>query len=250
MSGLEAHQGVLHTIKAWLYPNYLRNVEGKYVARAKAETPLSIENICASATTRGGVELNYEAMVEAVKLYYGEAMYQLADGFSVDNGYYSIRPAIKGAFEHAESPIDLEKNRIDFTFQKRKGMRELLKYITVKLQGIAQTEAYIGEIEDVSTQSVDDALSPGGVLIITGYKIKIDGPDADNGVYFIDASSGARTKVTSHFVENLPSRLVIQIPALGAGIYHLEISTQFSGNAKYIKAPRIVNYGADLTVSA
>jgi hypothetical protein len=51
MAGLETHQGVLHTIKAWLYPNYLKHVEGRYLARAKAETPLPVENICASATT-------------------------------------------------------------------------------------------------------------------------------------------------------------------------------------------------------
>ncbi|MDR2447149.1 MAG: hypothetical protein LBD58_07665 [Treponema sp.] len=82
----------------------------------------------------GGAEVSYEAMAEAIKLCYAEAMSQLADGFSVDNGYYSVHPAIKGAFETAESPIDPKKNKIDFTFQKRKGMRELLKYISMKLQ--------------------------------------------------------------------------------------------------------------------
>jgi hypothetical protein len=224
-------------------------VEGKYIARAKAETPLSIENICASATTRGGAEVSYETMVESVRFYYAEAMYQLADGFAVDNGYYSVHPTIKGAFETAESPIDPEKNKIDFTFQKRKGMRELLKYIAVKLQGVAQTEAFVGEAQDVSTQSIDDALTPGGALVINGYKIKIEGPDSENGVYFIDASSGARTKVASYFVENHPSRVIVQTPALAPGVYHIELITQYAGSATHLKAPRAVGYAADLTVS-
>jgi glutamine synthetase type III len=40
---------VLHRIKAKLYPNYLGKGEGAYIARSKAEAPLSIEDICASA---------------------------------------------------------------------------------------------------------------------------------------------------------------------------------------------------------
>jgi hypothetical protein len=249
MTGLEVPHVILHTFKAWLYHNYLKHINGKYIARVKAEKPLSIENIAASATTRGGAKVSYETMVESVKLFYGEAMYQLADGFSIDNGYYSIHPTIRGAFQNPESPIDLEKNKVDFTFQKRKGMRDLLKYITVKIQGVAQTDGFIGDVLDVTTQSVDDALTPDGVLTVSGYKIKVDGPDQDNGLYFVEASSGARTKVTSYFVENRPSCVIVQTPALGPGVYHIEIKTQFTGNAIPLKAPRTIEYTADLTVS-
>ena len=249
MAGLEAHLGVLHTIKAWLYPNYFQHVEGKFIARAKAETPLSIENICASATTRGGADVTYDTMVEAVKLYYGETMYQLADGFSINNGYYSIHPAIKGAFENAESHIDPEKNKVDFTFQKRKGMRDLLQHISIQLQGVAQTDAFIGDVQDILSQSVDDVLTPGGALAVNGFKIKVEGPNADNGLYFIEATTGTRTKITTHFIENHPSRVVILIPAFAPGVYHLEIRTQHSGNSTFLKAPRVVEFAPDLTVS-
>ncbi|MDR1398531.1 MAG: DUF4469 domain-containing protein [Treponema sp.] len=250
MAGLEAHQGILHTIKAWLYPNYFQHVDGKFIARAKAETPLSVENVCASATTRGRANVSYETMVEAVRLYYSEAMYQLADGFSVNNGYYSIHPTIKGAFENAESPMDPEKNKIDFTFQKRKGMRDLFQYITVQLQGLAQTDAFIGDVLDIITQSVDDTLTPGGVIAVNGYKIKVDGPDVDNGFYFIEDASGTRTKMATYFVENRPSRVVVLTPALAAGVYHIEIRTQYSGSVSPLKTPRVVGYAPGLTVPA
>lgn len=177
-------------------------------------------------------------MFEAVKLYHAEVMYQLADSFSVDNGYYSIHPSSRGAFETAESPIDPEKNKIDFTFQKRKGMKELLKYIIVKLQGTAQTEAFIGDVLDIATQSIDDALTPDGVLTVSGYKIKIERPSPDNGFCFIEATSGARTKATSYFVENHSSRVVVQTPDLTAGVYHIEIITQYTGSNTLLKAFR------------
>lgn len=249
MAGLEIHQGILHTLKALLYTNYFQHVAGKFIARAKTETPLSIENICASATTRGGARVNYDTMVEAVKLYYAESMYQLADGFSIDNGYYSIHPAIRGTFESAESPIDPERNKVDFTFQKRKGMRELLKYITVKIQGKAPLDAFIGDVQDVATQSMDDALTPGGVLIVSGSKIKIEGPEEENGFYFINVGTGARTKVRSFFVENRPARVILQTPALEAGEYRIQLITQFAGSSVFLKSPRTIDYPTPLTVS-
>jgi hypothetical protein len=245
MAGLESHQGVLHTIKAWLYPNYLQHAEGKYMARARAETPLSVENVCASATTRGGAEINYETMVEAVRLYMAEAMYQLADGFSVNNGYYSIHPSIKGGFD--STAIDPERNKPDFNFRKGRGMRELLEHTSVTIEGVAPIEAYIGEVQDVASQS-GDALTPEGMFIIEGSRIKIDGTAEANGVYFVNKADSERTKVTGHFAENLPSRLVLQIPALAAGVYRLEILTQFSGSGTPLKASRTIGYDADLTV--
>ncbi|GHV03066.1 hypothetical protein FACS189485_05250 [Spirochaetia bacterium] len=45
---------VLHKIEAKFYPNYLGKSEGAFVARAKTEAPLSIEEVCAAAKNRGG----------------------------------------------------------------------------------------------------------------------------------------------------------------------------------------------------
>jgi hypothetical protein len=57
---------VLHKIEAKLYPNYLGKGEGSYVARAKAEAPLSIEDVCAAAKNRGGFTGQYEDLMEAL----------------------------------------------------------------------------------------------------------------------------------------------------------------------------------------
>ena len=54
---------VLHKIEAKLYPNYLGKGDGAFVARSKAEAPLSIEDICAAAKNRGGFTGQYEDLV-------------------------------------------------------------------------------------------------------------------------------------------------------------------------------------------
>jgi hypothetical protein len=77
---------IMHRIRAKLYPNYLHGVEGG-VYRPHG-SPLSIKDVCAAAKNRGGFTGNYENLVEHVKIYLDEAAYQLAGGFSVQNGTY------------------------------------------------------------------------------------------------------------------------------------------------------------------
>jgi hypothetical protein len=38
---------VLHRLRVKLYPNYLPNVEGAYIARTDSEASLNIEQVCA-----------------------------------------------------------------------------------------------------------------------------------------------------------------------------------------------------------
>jgi hypothetical protein len=53
---------VLHTIKAWLYENLLTDNQNDYAARVSAERTLGIRDICESAVTRGGADINAAAM--------------------------------------------------------------------------------------------------------------------------------------------------------------------------------------------
>jgi hypothetical protein len=64
---------VLHRLRVKLYPNYLPNVEGAYIARTDSEASLSIEQVCAALKNRGGYGGDYEDLVEGVKQFFDEA---------------------------------------------------------------------------------------------------------------------------------------------------------------------------------
>jgi hypothetical protein len=78
---------VLHRIRVKLYPNYLPNAEGAYIARTDSEASLSIEDVCASLKNRGGFTGNYDDLTDRIKQYFDEMAYQLCDGFAVNTGY-------------------------------------------------------------------------------------------------------------------------------------------------------------------
>jgi hypothetical protein len=89
---------LLHRIRVRLHRNYLNGVQGKYVARTVNEKVLSIEDVCNALRTRGGFRGRYEDLLFNLCEYYEEMAYQLADGYAINNGYYSIYPNIGGTF--------------------------------------------------------------------------------------------------------------------------------------------------------
>jgi len=84
-----------------LYPNYLHKPGdnmGAYIARTDSNAVVNVDKLGAALKNRGGYGGDLEDLVEAVKQFFDEAAYQLCDGFSVNNGYYSIHPNVGGTF--------------------------------------------------------------------------------------------------------------------------------------------------------
>jgi hypothetical protein len=75
---------VLHRIRVKLYPIYLPQVEGAYIARTDNEASLTIEQVCAALKNRGGFTGSYDDLVEHVKQFLDEVVYQICDGFAVN----------------------------------------------------------------------------------------------------------------------------------------------------------------------
>jgi hypothetical protein len=232
-----------------LYLNYLPNVPGKYIARTDNEADLTIEQVCAALKNRGGFTGNYEDLVEFVKRFFDEVAYQLCNGFAVNVGYFSVHPNIGGTFDKLTEGQDEEKHPVTFRFRVRAPLRALAQHIVVVVEGLADAGGYIDEIIDVATESVDENLTPGGMINISGHKIKVAGDNADIGIYFVSATDPTqRVKVISNLAENASSKIIALIPALASGGWKLEIITQYSSGSFFLKEPRTITFASELTV--
>ncbi|MDR3334592.1 MAG: DUF4469 domain-containing protein [Treponema sp.] len=232
---------VLHRIRVKLYPNYLKAVEGRYLARTDNEASLSIEQVCAALKNRGGFTGSYDDLVEHIKQFWDEAAYQLCDGFAVNMGYFSIHPNVGGTFDKVTEEHIEDKHPIGFRFRVLAPLRALAKHIEVVVEGLANVQGYIDELIDVSTEAVNEVLTPAGQFIITGDKLKIAGNNTENGIYFVSTvDSTQRVKVTGHLAENSAGKLIGIIPALTTGTWKLEIKTQFSSGSNFLKEPRTI----------
>ena len=171
------HNGdhLFHRVRVKLYPNYLPGVEGAYIARTDYEASRNVEQICSEMKNRGGFTGNYDELVGNVKQFFDEAAYQLCDGYSVNTGYYSLHPRVGGTFDAIMEGIDEKKHPVTFSFRTRTPLRELAQRIEIFVEGVADVQGYIDEVLDVATGAVNETLTPGGMVVITGSRIKVVG---------------------------------------------------------------------------
>ena len=241
---------VMHTIKAYLYDNLLTDNPNDFSARVSSEHSLNIDNICNSAVVRGGADISAASMKHAVELFLKEMGYQLCDGFSINTGYFTASPSIRGVFNSPTENFDSNKHSILFRFNQGELLRNELSGITVEILGTAESGAFIGQVLDVKSGTVNDLLTPNRNLKIGGSKLKVVGYSPEIGVYFVNQDTQALIKVEdSDIVTNNPSEVMIIIPALPAGEYKLQITSMFSGNVyKPLKEARTTVFDKVLTV--
>jgi hypothetical protein len=239
-----------HTIKASLYDNVLTENPNDFVARVSSERSLNVKDIANSAAARGGADISAAAMEHAVSLWLKEMAYLLCDGFSVNTGYFSASVGIKGVFDSPAERFNREKHTLLFDFQQGALLRKETEQVAVEITGVADTSLSILQVTDVKTGSVNDLLTPNRNLRISGHKLKIDGDNRANGVYFVNQATQERTKVEqSDIVNNKPSEVMVVIPRLAAGQYKVEVTTQFGGHSKnMLKEPRTAVFDRILSV--
>ncbi|WP_042723129.1 DNA-binding domain-containing protein [Flavobacterium sp. B17] len=240
---------ILHKIKAYLYDNVLtKDNPNDFIARTTSERSLNVQQICLSAANRGGADISASAMEHATELFFKEMAYQLCDGYSINTGYFTAGTTIRGVFDSPSETFNKDKHSIIFQFNQGEKLRAEIPNIEVSILGVAESSAVILQVTDVKSGSVNDLLTPGRNLKIVGSKIKVSGDDASVGVYFVDATTQARTKVDpSDIVTNNPSEVMVIIPALPAGTYTIEVLTQYSGS-QTLKEARTATLDKQLTV--
>jgi hypothetical protein len=240
----------LHKIKAHLYDNALtKDNPNDFIARVSSERSLSVNDICESAAARGGADISAAAMEHAVNLWLKEMGYRLCDGFSINTGWFTAGAHIRGVFDSPNETFNPEKHTVLFEFHQGSLLRKELELVSIDILGVADASLSITQVTDVKTGSVNDIITPDRNLRISGHRLKIAGGDEANGVYFVNQSTQERTKVdVTDIVTNKPSELLVIVPALAAGAYKVEVTTQYSVGGNLLKKPGSAIFDKILTV--
>jgi len=231
----------MHKMRAKLYPNYLPKGEGTYIARTANESSVTIEDICAAMKNRGGYDGSYEDAVQTVRHFFKETEYQLADGFSVNTGLFTIHPSIGGTFQSEKEVHDHQKHPVTFRFQSLKPLRDLRESIEVIIEGVADTGGYIDQFLDVEENSSNTIFIPGHQFVLTGHKIKTAGDDTGVGVFFVPVDDPSSAVKVTRIAENSASKIIGIAPQTNYQYNRVEIRTQFEGSStKFLKTLRTI----------
>ena len=236
-------EDIFHRIRIKLHPTNLPGEKDRYYARTANEAVLDVEKVCAKLKMRGGFTGNYDDLVSHVKQFFDEAAYQLCDGFAVDMKYFSVHPIVGGFFDNAFGDISLKGHRVGFRFLEDPRLRHIADAIRIEVIRAANT-GYIEQFLDYESGTVNLKLTPGGLCILSGARIKIDGESPECGLYFVSsAREPLRVKAAQAPLTNTSRKVISRIPPdLPDGEYAAEIRTQCpsAGGGTYLKKPRVV----------
>jgi hypothetical protein len=236
--------------KGWLYYNPLTADPNDMFLRIQSEGSLGIDDVSKSACSRGGAQMSPDTMTQAVTLWLREMAFLASGGFLINVGWFIVQAVVRGVFRSPAERFDRARHTLAFDFRQGALMRKEAQDVNVQILGVASTGASIAQVTDVRTGSVNDLLTPGRNLRITGTRLRIAGEDPENGVWFICYETGARTRVEDpDLAINNPAELMVIIPELTEGTYRLQITTQFgSAGSQLVKEPRTVIFDRILTV--
>jgi len=239
-----------HKIEGYLHDNPLTPDTKDLIFRVKSAGSLTLMDISNSAAKRGGADIKPESMYHASELLLAEMCYRLCDGFSINMGWFTAYAGVHGTFTSKVDAYDPERHKILFEFHQGYLLRKEMEGIKVDILGMADSGPFIAQVVDVRTGSVNNELTRGRNLIITGTKLKIAGEDASVGIFFTSGVAGvAEVQVPSwDIVRNDPSELTIIIPESLAEEkpYQLKLVSQFSGGGTPLKEPRTTVFASPL----
>lgn len=230
------------TIKAILYPNPMKNANGKHLARTSKNNTYNIREVCESLKNKSGL-VNADAMEYHVKLFFEEMTDLLEDGNKINTGYFSAQATVRGSFDSKADQYDSERHSVQIVFSTGYLVRRRAAELKAEILRIIPSNYGIRKVTDGQTKSDTNKLVMNRMLVVSGDKIKITGDDSTVGLYLIHTESGEETHFTaSSLYQNGNGTLMFIVPELASGAYQLKIITQYAGKGTPLAQPRSCAY--------
>ena len=170
----------------------------------------------------------------------------LQEGFAINTGYFAAAASIRGTFDTRNDTFDKEKHAVTYKFTQGSVLRKQ----AAEILHVSNTNYGIQTVKDTHTGSENNLLTPNSPLKVSGIKLKLTGSNPAVGVYFVNQTTGERTKVDStDIVINQNSQLMLIIPALQPDSYCIEHVTQYAGSTIPLTEPRTSTFAPTLQVN-
>ena len=222
------------------------DVSNDYTARVSTNKSMTIEDI-ASEIASERTDLRVDTLVMAANLIADKIGELVCQGYTVVTGTALYQPTITGTFIGNSGTFDSERNSCVCTVSASQALREKVATVSPQFTGTVKESggARISLVVDATTGSNDGTITSGGVLTVTGTKIKcVNADGSDIGVVsFVNAETLETAATVSLLVVNDPSKLIFTCPTLEAGEYILRIETYYSNSAVLLKSARQIESG-------
>jgi hypothetical protein len=179
--------------------------------------------------------------------FFEEVCIIVEDGSAVNTPLFNTQPSVSGVFNSAADNFDPKRHRVKTNLMIGTRLRRATSGIKVQRVQTADPVPFILEVVDVLSDSVNELITPGGIIQLRGGRLKLAVENPANGIFLVDEQQQA-TKLAV-LVENKPARLIAMLPAtLPYGAYSLEVRTTYSASGKESKNLKTGRFIKELTV--
>ncbi len=233
-------------LKYSLRENLLTPAPDDYMAQVTDTRSYSLEEIIDLMMDKGSTLTR--ADVAATLQVYGEVCSSIvADGAALNTPLMNTALSITGVFNGANDSFDRKRHTVNLNMTAGTLLRDAAAKVKCEKTEGASTDPYITEVSDIVSGKTNCTLTKGGVVQLTGSRLKFDQKDEAQGVFFVpETGNPVRAAVIA---ENKPARLMAIIPDLAAGTYYVEVRTKASGGGKPLKAVKTGRCAKPLAVT-
>ena len=235
-------------LKYSLRENLLTPAPDDYMAQAQDVRSYTLDEIIDLMMDKGTTITR--ADVAATLQVYGEVCASLIkDGSALNTPLFNTALTIAGVFNGANDSFDKKRHTVNLNMTAGTLLRDVLPKIKCEKTEAAGTDPYITEVTDIVSGKTNEVLTKGGIVQITGSRLKFDAKDASQGIFFVpETGNPVRASVIA---ENKPARLMAIIPAdLAAGTYYIEVRTKIIGSSQKSKTLKTGKFDKPLTPAA
>jgi hypothetical protein len=134
-----------------------------------------------------------------------------------------IRSMLASVFEPGEASIRPDAWRLTIGWQVARRLQRRVdgraKKAGLQRRPRPNRGPYVAAVTDLMTQT-SDVYTPGGLMEISGSRLKFDGAQADEGVFFRPAAGGPEVRADS-YLNVFPKTIQALVPAALTGPQHL-----------------------------
>ena len=227
-----------------LFVNNLTSDPSDYMAMVQPTGTAEMEAIIERMIQQGSTVVKAD-ILSVLEDYHSAIENMVLEGMNVNTPSANFGASVKGVFDGQADSFDPSRHQLKGIVSPGKRFRKAIKERgQATKQEAVKPMPNLLEYTDLNSGERNSVLTPGGMGQVVGHRLKFDGSDADQGIYFV-AEGGGATKVDV-VGRNKPGEVMFIVPAgLASGDYTLEVRATIHGGEDV----RTGALGATLTVS-
>lgn len=213
-----------------LHPNKLTGNPNDYMAIINFTGSIDEEALIEQMMRQGSTITRADTKA-VLDNYHTAIIYYVLDGFKVTTQTANYGASIKGIFIGPHDTFSSDRHHLEPQVSAGAELRrEVHRNGRAAKQEGGINEPHLGVYIDVNSGSRDSLITPGGLGRITGYRLKFDPNDPEQGIFFITDGTRTRVEVVG---KNKPGELMFLVPAsLDPGSYTLLVKAAFKGKLR------------------